>query len=175
MTKDGLAETPSGTIPAPMYEKVEQGDNIARGHVEVTEIIAYDFERMEKERDEYGEFTGREKKIEKPRDPYFCQTKEQEKIFKQNNPDARIESFTIQLLESTAIEFINRPENIKQFTSKKPIEIKETLEMLEKLDWLHQAHRLGIPTDGRSKEDIEAEITFSQAASKEIPTTTSVS
>ena len=89
------------------------------GCVAVTEIIAYDFVKMEKERDELsGDLTGKEIKIEQSRGPYFCQTKEQERIFGENNPDARKESFGIQLLESTAKEFMNKPENVDQFKKK---------------------------------------------------------
>jgi hypothetical protein len=101
---------------------------------------------------------------------YFCETSEEQQIFSENNPGVETETFHIELLVPTADKYLNDPENKKQFTSKKPIEIKETVETPEKLDWLHQAHRLGIPTDGRTKEDIVAEI----EASKQIPTTTSV-
>jgi hypothetical protein len=190
MSNDGLAVTPEGTTAAPtLYEEVEQGDEVAKGHVAVKEIIAYDFVERKKviEKDKLGNEIGSKWVIiENGRKPYFCQTKEQELIFKENNPGVRevdsnkvviaasgvrTESFSIQLLKSTAIKYLNDPRNVKQFTKKEPIEIKETVDTPEKLDWLHQAHRLGIPTDGRTKEDIVSEI----AASKQIPTTTSVS
>jgi hypothetical protein len=99
---------------------------------------------------------------------YFCTTPEEERIFAENNPDVKTETFKIELLISTAEKYLNDPENVKQFTKKEEIPTTETP---EKLDWLHQAHRLGIPTDGRTKEDIVSEI----EASKQIPTTTSVS
>lgn len=151
-----------------MYEEIEQDENVARGCVKIKEIIAYVFVRMEKEIDERtGKPTGKKKRIEKG-SPYFCQTKEQEQTFKENNPGVRTEMFEIQLLKSTAIKYLNNPENIKQFTKK---EEQILSEVPEKLDWLHQAHRLGIPTDGRTKEDILAEI----ESSKQIPATTSVS
>lgn len=183
MSNDGLAVTPEGTTAAPtLYEEVEQGDEVARGHVQVKEIIAYDFVEKRKviERDKLGNEIGSKLVIiENGRKPYFCQTKEQELIFLENNPGVRTkesnsgvrtESFSIQLLKSTAIKYMNDPRNVKQFTKK---EGQVLSEMPEKLDWLHQAHRLGIPTDGRTKEDIVAEIAL--AVSKQIPTTTSVS
>ena len=169
MSNDGLAVTPEGTTAAPkLYEEMEQMGDVARGHVEVKEIIAYDFVRKEYVKDEFGNKTDKQRVVENGRPPYFCQTKEQEVIFKENNPDARIETFSVQLLKSTAIKYLDDPRNVKQFTKKEEQVFSETP---EKLDWLHQAHRLGIPTDGRTKENIVAEIT----ASKPIPTTTSVS
>ena len=121
MSNNGLAAAPQKTTSAPkkMFKKVSRRDDdeVARGHARVTEIIAYDFDRMEKVIDGLtGQPTGKERAVEKSRGPYFCQTKEQEQIFKVNNPDARIETFGIQLLESTAEEKMNKPENIEQFT-----------------------------------------------------------
>lgn len=183
MSNDGLAVTPEGTTAAPkeLYEEIEQGDEVARGHVEVNEIIAYDFIEKKKviEKDKLGNEIGSKWVIiENGRKPYFCQTKEQELIFLENNPGVRseesnsgvrTESYSIQLLKSTAIKYLNDPRNVKQFRKKEEEQVFS--ETPEKLDWLHQAHRFGIPTDNRSKEDIVAEI----AASQQIPTTTSVS
>ena len=121
MSKDGLAETPTGTISAPkgMYQEIEVLEDVARGHVKVTEIIAYDFVRMEEVIDDLtGQPTGKMKRIEKSRGPCFCQTPEDEATYKANNPDARIETFGIQLLKSTAIKYLNDPENMKQFIRK---------------------------------------------------------
>ncbi len=118
MNKDGLAVTPAGTISAPkgMYEEIEEIEDVARGHIRVVELIAYEFDRMEEIIDEFtDEPTGKMRKVEKSRRPYFCQTKEQEVIFKENNSDLRIETFSIQLLKSTAIKYLNDPENMKQF------------------------------------------------------------
>ncbi len=81
-----------------MYEEVEQDENIARGCVRIKEIIAY-----------------REGQLGRM---YFCQTKEQEQIFEENNPGVRTEAFSIQLLKSSAIEYLNDPENKKQFTKR---------------------------------------------------------
>ena len=129
MSNDGLAVTPKGTIAAPgLYEEVEQGDEVARGHVAVKEIIAYDFVEKRKviERDKLGNEIGSKWVIiENGRKPYFCQTKEQELIFMENNPGVRTEdsnsgvrteSFSIQLLKSTAIKYMNGPRNVEQFT-----------------------------------------------------------
>ncbi len=117
MSKDGLAVAPHGTTPAPgMYEDIEEIEEVARGHVKVVELIAYEFDRMEEIIDDLtGKPTGKMRKVEKSRGPYFCQTKEQEVVFGKNNPDARIETFNVQLLKSTAIRKLNDPENMKQF------------------------------------------------------------
>lgn len=119
MTK-GLAETPQGITKAPtMYKEIEQEENVARGHIEVIEIIAYDFVREEEVRDELsGDLTGRKRRIEKGRAPYFCQDPEDALIFAQNNPDARTETFTVQVRKSTAISYLNAPRNMKQFKEK---------------------------------------------------------
>jgi len=119
MSKTGLAEAPKETTSAPktMYVEMEQDEGVARGHVRVTEVIAYDFVKNEPIRDELtGKLTDRMRKIEKSRGPYFYQDGEDFVTFKENNPKSRIETFGIQMLKSTAIKFINRPENIEQFT-----------------------------------------------------------
>ena len=121
MTKYGLAETQTGTISAPkeMYQELEQGDNVAKGYVQVMEIIAYDFDKTIDVIDELtGKPTGKKKTLEKSRKPCFCQLPEDEKIYKANNPTARIETFGVQLLKSTAIKYLNNPENVKQFKEK---------------------------------------------------------
>lgn len=125
--KDGLAETSQGTTPAPMYVELEQDENVARGCVRVKELIAY--EATKKPRRYAPEKPGLvgEKKtdrdgnvlyVEISHKPCFCQTTEQEQAFLENNSGLRIETFTIQLLKSTAIKFINDPENMKQFTKR---------------------------------------------------------
>lgn len=118
MENKGLAAAPSvGTTSAPgMYRDEEQNETVARGCVRVTEVIAYDFVRMETVKDELtGKDTDMKRKIEKSRGPYFYQDSEDFLIFRENNSDARIESFGIQMLKSTAIKRINKPENMKQF------------------------------------------------------------
>lgn len=121
MSKNGLAVAPSGTTPAPgMYEEIEEIEDVARGHVKVKELIVYEFDRMEEVIDDQtGKPSGKMRKVEKSRGPYFCQTKEQEVIFAENNPKVRIETFTIQLLKSTAIKKLNDPDNMKQFEEKR--------------------------------------------------------
>ena len=102
-----------------MYVEMEQDEGVARGHIRVTEVIAYDFVKEETILDELtGKPTDRKRRVEKARGPYFYQDSEDFVIFKENNPKARIETFGIQMLKSTAIKFIDRPENIKQFTRK---------------------------------------------------------
>ena len=175
MNNDGLAATPTGTISAPiLYEEIEQGDEVARGHVQVKEIIAYDFIEKKKviERDKIGNEIGSKIVIvENGRPPYFCQTKEQELIFLENNPGVRTEefnsgvrteSFSIQLLKSTAIKYMNDPRNVKEFTRKEEVteaspEAVQTLEESEP-DWRGTAARLGISMFQRKKEDVLADI-----------------
>jgi len=118
MEKTGLAEAQTRTTSAPktMYKEIEEIEDVARGHVKVIEILVYEFDRMEEVIDEFtGQSTGKERKVEKSRGPYWCQTKEQEIIFKENNFGVRIETFNIQLLKSTAIKYLNSPENMKHF------------------------------------------------------------
>ena len=179
MINNGLAGASKGTTSAPtMYEEIEQGDEVARGHVQVVELIAYDFVRREFVKDEFGSITDKQRVVEKGRAPYFCQTKEQEVIFKENNPDARIETFTIQLLKSTAIKYLDALRNVRQFTrcispptddqvfqrrKKESVDAfniaskGETLENPE-LTWRKQAKALGIPMFQRSKEEVLADI-----------------
>jgi len=122
MTDQGLAEAKKATTPAPktMYVDVpseERDENVARGCVRVTEIIAYDFVGHKK--DDEGivltDAKGRPIIIDKGRAPYFCQTKEQEFAFTSNNPDVRVETFTIQLQIPTARKLINAPRNVAAF------------------------------------------------------------
>jgi len=118
MSKDGLAVAPDGTTPAPkvMYREEEQDETVARGCVRITEVIAYDFVRMETIKDEQtGKDTDMKRKVEKSRGPYFYQDSEEFLVFKENNPKARLETFGIQVQRSTAVRYINKPENIKQF------------------------------------------------------------
>lgn len=117
----GLAVASEKTTSAPkmMFKEEEQDETVARGCVRITEVIAYDFVRMETIKDEQtGKDTDMKRKIEKSRGPYFYQDSEDFLIFRENNPDARLETFGIQVLKSTAIKYINRPENIEQFTRK---------------------------------------------------------
>ena len=119
MINKGLATAQEGTTAAPktMYREIEQDETVSKGYVKITEVIAYDFVRKVKIKDELtGEFTDMTRKIEKSRGPYFYQDSVDLLIFKDNNPKARLESFGIQMLKPLAIDYINRPENIKQFT-----------------------------------------------------------
>ncbi len=113
--------------PVTFDEDIEQGDNVARGCVEIIEIIAYD--ATKEPRRHIPEKAGGTGEIMKDKDgnilyveigrkPYFCQTKEQEIIFSENNPGVRTETFGIQILKSSAIKYMNDPENKKQFTKK---------------------------------------------------------
>ena len=167
MSNNGLAVTPEGTTSAPkLYEEMEQMGDVARGHVEVKEIIAYDFVEKRKviERDKMGNEIGSKMVIiENGRKPYFCQTKEQELIFKENNPGVRTEdfnsgvrteSFSIQLLKSTAIKYMDDPRNVKQFTKEEPAQTFQEPEP----NWREQAKSLGIPMFQRSKEEVLADI-----------------
>ena len=125
MTDQGLAKTSKETTKAPtMYREIEQEENVARGHVTVIEIIAYDPTKEPRRHPlEKGETKGRVKKdsdgniqyVEIGRAPYFCQDPEDALTFAENNPNARTETFTVQVRESTAIEYLDAPRNMKQF------------------------------------------------------------
>ncbi len=117
MSKDGLAVALQGTTSAPtMFRDEEQDETVARGCVRVTEVIAYDFVRMENVKDELtGKPTDVKRKIEKGRRPYFYQDNEDFIVFHENNPKARLETFGVQMLKSIAKKRIDDPENMKQF------------------------------------------------------------
>jgi hypothetical protein len=116
MSKDGLAVASEETTKAPMFRDEEQDETVARGCVRVSEVIAYDFVKMETVMDSLtGQPTDMKRKIEKGRGPYFFQDSEDFLIFQENNPKARLETFNIQMRKSTAEKRINDPENVKQF------------------------------------------------------------
>ncbi len=107
-----------------MYREIEQDDNVARGHVEVIEIIAYDATKEPRRRPlEKGQTKGDIMKdsdgnilyVKISRDPYFCQDPEDALTFAENNLDTRTETFTVQIRKSTAIKYLDAPENMKQF------------------------------------------------------------
>lgn len=174
MSRDGLGGAPQGTTSPPtMYEDLEVLEDVARGHVQVVELIVYEFDRMEEVIDDLtGKPTGSMKKVEKSRRPYFCQTKEQEVIFAENNPDGRIETFTIQVLKSTAIKKLNDPENMRQFkelsmrhqpTHSPTMEDMQSMSEESGQTWRQQAKQLGVPLNketggSRKKEDVLADI-----------------
>ncbi len=56
--------------------------------------------------------------VEVSRGPYFCQDPEDAQIFTESNPDTRTESFTVQVRKSTAIKYLDAPDNMKQFERK---------------------------------------------------------
>jgi len=114
MSKTGLAEASEmETTPAPtMYQKVEQEENVPKGYVKVMEVIAYD-PVGEKFND-----VGKKTIVEEGRQPYFCQDSFDIATFKENNVGARVETFSVQLPERTAIKYINDPRNMKQFGRK---------------------------------------------------------
>ncbi len=127
MSDTGLVEAAEATTPAPMYREVEQNDNVARGHVEVIEILAYDATKEPRRHPpEKNEVEGEIRKgkngevlyVEIGREPYFCQDPEDALTFAENNPDVRTETFTVQVRKSTAIKYLNSPRNMKQFERK---------------------------------------------------------
>ncbi len=129
MSKDGLAVAPEGTTSAPktMYREEEQDETVSRGCVRVTEVIAYDATKEKRRHPPEKEgligeiMTDRDGNtlyVESSRGPFFCQDSEQFLVFRENNPDARLESFGIQMLRSTAVKRINKRENVEQFTRK---------------------------------------------------------
>jgi len=129
MSKDGLAVASEETTTAPtMYREEEQDEAVARGHVRVTEVIAYDATKTPRRYPPESltdkgrimkDADGNTMYVEIGRGPYFFQDSEDFIIFKENNPKARLETFGVQMLKSTAIKKINNPENMKQFRRKK--------------------------------------------------------
>ena len=122
---EGLAKTSKEITKAPtMYREIEQNENIARGHVEVIEIIAYDATKEPRRHvPEKDGLIGEIKKdndgnilyVEIGREPYFCQDPEDALLFAENNPGVRTETFTVQVRKSTAIKYLDSPRNMKQF------------------------------------------------------------
>lgn len=172
MIGKGQAEVASmATTKAPgMYVEMEQDENVARGYVKVTEIIAYDATKeprrhMPEKEGETGEIMkdkeGNILYVEISRKPCFCQTPEDEAIYNANNPKARIESFGIQLLKSTAIKKLDDPENMKQFPNSErhqPIIPPAMEDLTEEPTWRQQASKLGIKMYQRKKEDVLIDI-----------------
>jgi hypothetical protein len=121
----GLAKTSKETISAPtMYREIEQEENVARGCVEVIEIIAYDATKKARRRipekdglagEIMKDKDGKTLYVENGRAPYFCQDTEQAMTFSENNPGVRTETFTVQLRKRTAIKYLDDPRNMKQF------------------------------------------------------------
>lgn len=64
-----------------------------------------------------GELIAKAAVIE-PGKSYFCTTPQEQHIFSENNPGVETESFNIDLPVSTANEYLNNPENKRQFTMK---------------------------------------------------------
>ena len=128
MSNQGTTKTSEETTKAPtMFREIEQEENVARGHVEVIEIIAYDATKEPRRHPlEKGETKGRVRKdtddhiiyVEVSRGPYFCQDPEDAQVFAENNPKTRTETFTVQVRKSTAVKYIDAPENMKQFERK---------------------------------------------------------
>ncbi len=129
MIKAGLAAAYQETTSAPktMYREIEQAENVARGHIEVIEIIAYDATKEPRRHPPEKDGTAGEIRkdkdgnilyVENGRAPYFCQDPEDALVFAENNPDARTETFTVQLRKSTAIKYLDAPRNMKQFERK---------------------------------------------------------
>ncbi len=164
MSNQGLAEAQKGTTTAPtMYKDIEQDENVARGHVSIIEIIAYDATKEprrwppDKDQD-IGEIRkdkdGNILYVEISRGPYFCQDPEDALVFEENNPDTRTETFTVQVRKSTAIKYLDAPENMEQFEKQEDNTQPEPIE----LDWRQQAKELGIKMYQRKKEDVLADI-----------------
>ena len=125
----GTTKTSEETTAAPtMYKEIEQSENVARGHVEVIEIIAYDatkeLRRYPPDKDQdvgdvMKDKAGKELYVEISRGPFFCQDPEDAQIFAENNPTTRTETFTVQVRKSTAIKYLDAPENMIQFKEKR--------------------------------------------------------
>lgn len=124
MSNNGLAKTAQATTKAPtMYREIEQAENVARGHVEVIEIITYKATKTPRRhppekhglKGEIIKKDGETQYVEVSSGPYFCQDPEDSQIFTETHPDLRTESFTVQVRKSTAIKYIDAEDNMKQF------------------------------------------------------------
>lgn len=58
---------------------------------------------------------------------YFCKTEEEQVIFSENNPNAKTETFRIELPDFIAKKYLNEPSNKEQFKRKPKEEIKESV------------------------------------------------
>jgi hypothetical protein len=122
---DGLAKTSKETTKAPtMYREIEQEENVARGCVEIIEIIGYKatkvLRRYPPDKDQATGDVMKDKEgnklyVEEPQGPFYCQQPDQSMTFAENNPNLRTETFTIQIRKATALAYLNDPENMKQF------------------------------------------------------------
>jgi hypothetical protein len=117
-------KAPQGTTTAStMYREIEQAENVARGHVEVIEIIAYKATKEARRhppekhglKGEIIKKDGEIQYVEISSGPFFCQDPEEAQIFTENNPELRTETFTVQVRKSTAIKYLNAEENMKMF------------------------------------------------------------
>ena len=107
--KDGTTAVTEKTTPVPMFVEIEQGDDVAKGHVKVIQLNVYEVVGMKE--NEYGEMIP--DKV--GRGSFFCQDPEDVNVFQKLNPKLETEQFTVQLLKSTAMKYIDNPENMKRF------------------------------------------------------------
>ena len=110
--KEGTTEALETKAPT-MYQEVEQDEDVARGHIKVIEIIAY--EKVGETQNDVGKKTD----VMEGRGMYFCQFPEDVQKFESNHPKLKIEQFTVQVQKKTAINYINNPKNIEAFKEKK--------------------------------------------------------
>lgn len=97
--------------PDEIQEKLRSLEN----RIEMLEILA---KKQTQENSESQEMETRLKKviqINADGKRFFCTTPQEQQIFIENNPGVRMETFNIELLEYTANEYLNDPENKKQF------------------------------------------------------------
>lgn len=87
------------TIKSITTEKENLHESVPKGYVRLTQVIAY-FD-------------------DKPAKKCFCETYAQQQVFRQNNPDTvKFESFNVALPRKTALEYLNKPANKKEFVER---------------------------------------------------------
>ena len=101
---------------ATMYKEIIQGEDVPRGYIKLIQIIPYDKAKVKKIDVEKNKVVMVDTEI--GRRSYFCQDKEDLLIFKENNPEPRLETHDVQVLKSTAVKYLNDPENMKEFVKK---------------------------------------------------------
>ena len=59
--------------------------------------------------------------VSEPGKKYYCKTSEEQQIFVENNPGVETESFTIEVQDYVAKEYLENPDNVAQFTRKEAV------------------------------------------------------
>lgn len=91
------------------FKDIEQDEDVVRGHIKVIQLITYAV--VGKKKNEFDEWVDQRE----GRGMYFCQTEEDKEYFVRKHPDLIIESFTIQLKQQAAMDYLNDLHNMDAF------------------------------------------------------------